>query len=118
MPDNIQSGFHRGVLSLVILALLDREDMYGYQLVQRINTLSGGSIVTQEGSLYPVLYKLQEQGLISDEQRPAGKRMKRIYYHLEPPGRERLEALRREYIEVTRGVMNIITGEGHRDEDE
>ena len=57
-----QNNFRRGIMSLVILSLLRKEDMYGYQLVQETNSLSGGRIVTQEGSLYPVLYKLQDKG--------------------------------------------------------
>ena len=65
--DNAQSSFQRGVMSLLILSLLDQEDMYGYQIVQEIAARSGGTIVTQEGSLYPVLYKLQDQGMISGE---------------------------------------------------
>lgn len=63
MPiDNGQNSFRRGVMSLVILALLKREDMYGYQLVQETEKRSGGRLTTQEGSLYPVLYKLLDQG--------------------------------------------------------
>ena len=64
--DNGVASYRRGVMSLVLLALLKREDMYGYQLVQEIERSSGGRIVTQEGSLYPVLYRLLDQGLISD----------------------------------------------------
>ena len=64
--DNGQNSFRRGVMSLVILGLLRREDMYGYQLVQETERVTGGRIVTQEGSLYPLLYKLVDQGLISD----------------------------------------------------
>lgn len=64
--DSGQNSFRRGVMSLVILGLLKKEDMYGYQLVQETERKSGGRITTQEGSLYPVLYKLVDQGLISD----------------------------------------------------
>lgn len=99
--DSAQSSFRRGVMSLVILALLKREDMYGYQLVQEIERSSSGKLSTQEGSLYPVLYKLQEQGLISDKRVLVGKRMTRIYYHLEPAGAIRLQELVQEYEDVT-----------------
>lgn len=102
------NSFRRGVMSLVILALLKREDMYGYQLVQETAASSGGRLTTQEGSLYPVLYKLQEQGLISDRRVQVGKRMTRVYYQLEPAGRVRLEELIDEYRETTRGVFQII----------
>ena len=110
--DNTQVNFRRGVMSLVILALLKREDMYGYQLVQETERSSGGRIVTQEGSLYPVLYKLLDQGLISDRKIQVGKRMTRIYYHLEPAGEVRLAELIQDYQDVTQGVFQIISEEG------
>lgn len=108
--DTGQNAFRRGVMSLVILALLKREDMYGYQLVQETAQTSGGRIVTQEGSLYPVLYKLLEQGYISDRKVLVGKRMTRIYYHLEPAGEQQLQELIREYEEISTGLQQIIGG--------
>ena len=114
--DNGQNSFRRGVMSLVILSLLKREDMYGYQLVQETEKRSGGKLTTQEGSLYPVLYKLLDQGLISDRKVLVGKRMTRVYYHLEPAGEERLEELIREYEEVTQGVLQIVKAGDDRGE--
>ena len=109
--DNGQNSFRRGLMPMVILSLLKREDMYGYQLVQETEKNSGGALTTQEGSLYPVLYKLLDQGLISDRKVLVGKRMNRVYYHLEPAGEARLEELVREYEDLTRGVFRIIRGE-------
>ena len=106
--DHGQNSFRRGVMSLIILSLLNKEDMYGYQLVQETQNASGGRIITQEGSLYPVLYKLLEQGYISDRKVQVGKRMTRIYYHLEDSGREKLQELILEYREITSGVYQII----------
>lgn len=106
--DNSQNSFRRGVMSLVVLSLLKREDMYGYQLVQETEKSSGARITTQEGSLYPVLYKLLDQGLISDRKVLVGRRMTRVYYHLEPAGELRLKELILEYEEVTQGVFQII----------
>ena len=108
--DHGQNSFRRGVMSLVLLGLLKQEDMYGYQLVQETEKQSGGAIITQEGSLYPVLYKLLDQGLISDRKVLVGKRMQRVYYHLEPAGEARLRELTQEYEAVTRGVFNILKG--------
>ncbi len=109
-------SFRRGVFSLVLLSLLKRGDMYGYQLVQETERQSGGRLTTQEGSLYPVLYKLEDQGLISNYRKQVGKRMTRVYYHLEPAGEARLAELIREYEEVTQGVFQIIQGEGITDD--
>ncbi len=109
--NNGQSLFQRGVASLVILALLKREDMYGYQLVQESSQQSGGKLSIQEGSLYPVLYRLLDQGFISDRRVQVGKRMTRIYYHLEPAGEVRLQELIQEYEDTTQGVFHIIRAE-------
>lgn len=114
--DNGQNSFRRGVMTLVLLSLLKKQDMYGYQLVQEIDKRSGGRLSTQEGSLYPVLYKLVDQGLISDNKVLVGRRMTRVYYHLEPSGEERLKELVQEYEELTRGVFLIIK-EGDNDEE-
>lgn len=115
--ENERVSFRRGVMPLVILGLLKREDMYGYQLVQETERRSGGRITTQEGSLYPVLYKLVDQGLISDRKVLAGKRMTRVYYHLEPAGEQRLRELVQEYEDITQGVFQIIKeDDGHGEE--
>lgn len=103
--------FQRGVMALILLSLLRREDMYGYQLVQEIERCSGGQLKTQEGSLYPVLYRLQEQGLISDRKVLVGKRMTRVYYHLEPAGEDRLDEMVQEFESMMTGVLAIIREE-------
>ena len=107
-----RNSFRRGIMSLVILSLVKKEDMYGYQLVQGTNQISGGRIQTQEGSLYPVLYKLLDQGLISDKKVLVGKRMTRIYYHLEPAGEVRLQELIKEFEDITTGMRMIMEGSG------
>ena len=86
--------------------------MYGYQLVQEAANRSGGRIVTQEGSLYPVLYKLLDQGLISDRKVQVGKRMTRIYYHLEPAGEVRLQELTQEFAQIAIGIDMLTGGDG------
>lgn len=115
--DSGQSNYRRGLISLVVLTLLSDEDMYGYQLVQETARRSSGKLTTQEGSLYPVLYRLQELGLISDKKVQVGKRMTRVYYHLEPAGEAKLKELTEEYMSVTSGMLQIIQG-GDSDEQE
>lgn len=109
--DTGRNVFQRGVMALILLSLLQREDMYGYQLVQETERCSGGRLKTQEGSLYPVLYRLQEQGLISDRRVLVGKRMTRVYYHLEPAGEKQLKNMICEYETMMTGVLAIIYGE-------
>lgn len=90
---------------------LDGYDTDGGDVSPHVLSASGGKLTTQEGSLYPVLYKLQEQGLISDRRELVGKRMTRVYYHIEPAGEEKLRELIAEYETVTAGVFAIIKGE-------
>lgn len=101
-------NYQRGVIMLVILSLLSQEDMYGYQLVQEMSQQSYGALNTKEGSLYPILYKLLDQGYVSDRKVLVGRRMTRVYYHLEPRGKEYLQALTEEYRAVARGVQDIL----------
>lgn len=104
-------NFQRGVASLVLLGLLKQSDMYGYQLVQEMERQSFGALSMQEGALYPVLYKLQDAGYISAEKVLVGKRMTRIYYHLEPKGEEHLAHLLASYKAVVNGVLRIAEGD-------
>ena len=108
--ENVRSGFQRGAMAMIILSLLKEHDMYGYQLVQEIEKRSGGVLLTQEGSLYPVLYKLQDQGCISDRKVLVGKRMTRVYYHIEEADLQHLCALRQEYEKVAQGISRILEG--------
>lgn len=109
MPNNNgQSNYRRGVAPLVVLSLLRQGDMYGYQIVQETEQRSGGMMTTQEGSLYPVLYRLEEQGYISSRPVLTGRRMIRVYYHLEQAGEEHLQALIKDYETVTQGVMRVV----------
>lgn len=105
------TNYQRGLAPLIILSLLKKEDMYGYQLVQETERSSQGKIITQEGSLYPVLYKLEQSGFISSKKVLVGKKMTRVYYHLEPKGVEYLKVLVDEYETVTQGMFLIIYGQ-------
>lgn len=109
--EETQVNFQRGVASLVLLALLKQSDMYGYQLTQEMEQQSDGALSMQEGALYPVLYKLQDAGYISAEKVLVGKRMTRVYYHLEPEGQVYLDQLAAEYRAVSSAVLRIVEGD-------
>ena len=108
MKRNGQNNFQRGILHLLVMLLLKREDMYGYQMVQSISEITGNRIVTQEGSLYPVLYKLEECAYISCKRVQAGKRLTRLFYHLEESGENELQNLLQEYGSMVDGVRMIM----------
>lgn len=95
-------------IEMLILSILSTEDCYGYQLSLLIKDYSQGKISLPEGSLYPALYKLVDNGLISDEKRQVGKRLTRVYYHMEPEGKDYLNQLIEEYNSLHSGIQSIL----------
>lgn len=105
---SVADSIKRSSLELILLSLLDREDMYGYQLCQEIESRSGGLYTLQESSMYPILYRMEDKGLISCRKEKVGKRRVRIYYHLESAGRTYLAHAREEYLSLNRGILRIL----------
>lgn len=93
---------------MILMTLLREEDMYGYQLSQLIAKRSDSIITIPEGSMYPTLYKLVDNGYVSSKRVKIGERLTRIYYHLEPSGFERVELLWNEYRLFYGGLDNIL----------
>lgn len=111
---NARNNFKKGVTALLILTFLQEGDMYGYQISQTLMERSDGEFSIPEGSLYPALYKLIEQGYISDHKELVGKRMTRVYYHLENSGREHLEQLTADYWFVRNNIEKILSKSGEK----
>lgn len=78
----------KGTLSVIILKLLaERGKMYGYEIVQHVHEQSGKKILIKDGSLYPCLQKLTEDGLLSFKEETVGGRVRK-YYYLTPSGKK------------------------------
>ncbi len=59
--------------------------------------------------MYPTLYRLMSKGYITDHQSTSGaRRQLRVYYHIEPAGREHLEQIRKDYFDVNRGIQMVM----------
>ena len=97
-------------IEMLILSILSTEDCYGYQLSLLIKDYSQGKISLPEGSLYPALYKLV------DEKRQVGKRLTRVYYHMEPEGKDYLNQLIEEYNSLHSGIQSILSKTKEGDE--
>ena len=81
----------KGTLKTIILKLLeDNSRMYGYEITQRVKELSEGKILIKEGSLYPALHKLVDDGMLETEKEMIGKRV-RVYYKLTTDGKTATE---------------------------
>lgn len=104
----VSENLKRGVTELVLLGLLSEKDMYGYEMAQALRDRSGGKFILQETSMYPTLYRLQDNGYISAREELVGKRRRRTYYHLEPGGAAYFNASLAEYFAVQEGIRGIL----------
>ena len=96
----------KGTLQTILLKLLaDHGKMYGYEITQKVNELSGGTILLTEGSLYPSLHRLEAEGYLQTDIVKIGKRVRK-YYALTPAG---LNTVRERVQEFTAFLQTMIT---------
>lgn len=92
-----------GVPELLILRLLARHEMYGYQLVAEIHRRSNGALEFGEGCIYPVLHRLVKQRMLVERQEEVSGRTRR-YYRLAAAGRKRVAALESTWQQVSEAI--------------
>jgi PadR family transcriptional regulator PadR len=103
-------SFLNGIPELLVLRLLARQEMYGYQIVEEIRTRTGEALAFGEGCIYPYLHYLEAEKQVSSRRQEVEGR-NRNYYKLTPRGRKRLEALTTEWNRVTTGVSRLMEGQ-------
>ena len=84
----------------LLLSILAGGESYGYEIIQKVRELSGGEIEWSDGMLYPVLHRLERDGLVVSEWRAAETGRERKYYSLSSDGRKALEAERTQWLTV------------------
>ncbi len=102
---NVQ--FKKGVLNLCVLALVERQDMYGYELVQAISN----QIEISEGSVYPLLRRLTKEGYFTTYLKESTEGPPRKYYQITELGRQNLKELETDWKNFIKGVNELIDGE-------
>ena len=103
-------SFLNGVPELLVLRLLARQEMYGYQIVEEIRTRTGKTLSFGEGCIYPYLHYLEAEKLVGSRRIEVDGR-NRNYYRLTNRGRKRLEELTTEWNRVTTGVALLMGGQ-------
>jgi len=82
----------RGTIEMVLLRLLAEEDRYGYELTAELAARSGGAFELKEGTLYPVLYRLEQAGSVEPYWETQDRGVPRKYYRITKSGRETLDS--------------------------
>lgn len=103
-----QDNLKKGTAEMLILHMLHKEDLYGYQITQAFKEKSDGKYFILEGSLYNILFRLSENGYISGYIKQVGVKRKRRYYHLEEKGRLYYLQLLNDYDKVCETVSRIL----------
>ncbi len=99
---------YKGSLSTIILKLLeDNGRMYGYQITQEVKKISGGEFTITEGALYPMLHKLEGEGLLDVEMEMTGNRMRK-YYSLTKNGKKEAVSRFAEMQEFIRNMQSLL----------
>lgn len=105
-----QDDFKRGVTEMLVLSLLAQKDLYGYQITQTITKRTGGVYTLLEGTLYPILYRLEDTGCIESYSVKVGQRRTRKFYRINEKGRLQLEEMLRDYKVIGDAVTSVLEG--------
>ena len=106
--DEINENIKFGLVEMLILALLIKKDMYGYKLKTALVDKTNGAMAIKEGSLYGPLYRMEERKLISSRRELVGEKRFRVYYHIEPLGKEYLDYAVKMFRVVYGGVNQLL----------
>jgi PadR family transcriptional regulator PadR len=94
----------KGVMDLCVLKILEKKDCYGYELVQKISK----NIQISEGTLYPILRRLEKEGYLEKYFQESKEGPSRKYYGLTRKGKQKSHELKNEWGEFTKKVEKII----------
>lgn len=101
----------KGVAPVVVLEILSRGRMYGYELSEAVEKRSDGVLSLGRGTLYPLLYNLEAKGLVAAEWEENEHARKRRYYSITSKGKAELAGKKAEWTALQKGV-NLVFGLG------
>ncbi len=99
----------KGVLDMLVLKLLETEPKYGYQIIQEMKERSEEIFLLKDGTLYPILYRLEDDGMVVSRWSEAeGKQVPRKYYVITENGREALSQMESIWKRISSGILSIM----------
>lgn len=101
----LSSQMLKGILQGSVLAIIGQKETYGYEIVQALTAYGFGSI--SEGTIYPLLLRLEKGGLVSARFMASDLGPRRKYYTLTEQGRQELAAFRQSFREMTAAVERL-----------
>jgi PadR family transcriptional regulator, regulatory protein PadR len=98
----------QGTLDMLILRVLDRGEMHGWGIAERIAQLSTKDLLVGEGSLYPALYRMQDKGWIESEWGQSDNNRRAKYYRLTKAGRKQLDEEKENWSRLIAAVAKVM----------
>lgn len=110
--ESINRQLKKGVLDILLLKLISQKTLYGYELMALLDKESDGYFAAKEGTLYPVMYRLEDSGYIQSLWENDNKRRgaPRKYYSVTPEGVEHLASAQNELNEFLNAIQRIMGG--------
>jgi PadR family transcriptional regulator PadR len=105
----ISRELQKGSTPTLVLAVLARAPMHGYQLIKELERTSGGVLRFKEGTLYPILHGLERDGLVEAHWESDGARERKVYT-LSPAGQAEFERRTQEWDRFRVAVENVVKG--------
>ena len=91
----------------IILSILSDGESYGYEIIQKVKKISSGQIEYKDGTMYPVLHKMEKKGLIESFWKLSENGRKRKYYRIKDSGKKQLSAERENWIVVNQIISKL-----------
>jgi PadR family transcriptional regulator, regulatory protein PadR len=107
-PDKLD--IPQGTLELMILTILTREPLHGYGVAQKLAALSRDEFQVNPGSLFPTLYRLEQDGKLKAEWGASDNNRQAKFYRLTASGRRQLERHRQRWDRVTIAITGVLEG--------
>src|ERR1044072_6988463 len=106
------SDLVQGTLNLLILKILALESLHGWAISLRLKLVSGDVLQVSDGSLYPALHKLEQEGWVKAEWRPSDNTRRAKYYSWTPLGRQELERESANWRRLAAAISLVVELEG------
>jgi PadR family transcriptional regulator, regulatory protein PadR len=107
----IERELKRGSLELIVLHLLEPGEAYGYEIVTKLTTQTNGALGVTDGTLYPVLYRLERAGFVAVRWETPERGVPRKYYRLTDSGRSELARLKHEWNAFVSAMAKLLANE-------
>jgi PadR family transcriptional regulator PadR len=105
---SIERELKRGSLELIVLHLLEPGEAYGYEIVAKLTAETNGALEVTDGTLYPVLYRLERSGFVSIRWETPARGVPRKYYRLTDAGRGELARLKNEWTRFASAMTTML----------